>query len=162
MTLRLRYALKTLIGPWVVLPVIALEVVNLFQRGMPWRGEPLWTVDWFAISLFIVGPLLAGAAAVDAARLSKTGSIHLVLAVRHPHRPYLRAAAWCIVPVLAVHVLVIAVGLVISGLHGTPQWAGLIGAVVVQCLAVCCTCAPSPRPPAKPATPRSCPSASTS
>ncbi|MDT0491391.1 hypothetical protein ACPEIF_23780 [Streptomyces sp. NPDC012600] len=137
MTRALRYALKTLIGPWILPVVIALEVVNLFQRGMPWRGEPLWTVDWFAISLFIVGPLLAGAAAVDAARLSKDGTIHLVLATRRPYRPYLRAAAWCVVPVLAVHFLVLAVGLAIGGLPDGSPWWGLAGAVLVQALAIC-------------------------
>lgn len=43
----LRYAVRTLIGPWVVLLATVLEVLNFFQRGMPWRGETLWTVDWF-------------------------------------------------------------------------------------------------------------------
>ncbi|MFH8714775.1 transposase [Streptomyces zaomyceticus] len=43
----LRYAVRTLIGPWVVLLATVLEVLNFFQRGMPWRGETLWTVDRF-------------------------------------------------------------------------------------------------------------------
>ncbi|CAM5334485.1 hypothetical protein GCM10010329_37450 [Streptomyces spiroverticillatus] len=133
----LRYAFRTLLGPWAVLPVVVLEVMNFLQRGMPWRGESLWTVDWFAIALFVVGPLLAGAAAVDASRLSKAGNIHLVLATARPHRPYLRAAAWCAVPVLCVHLLTLAVGLAVSGIHGSPQWFVLAGAVLVQCLAIC-------------------------
>ncbi|MFG2296582.1 hypothetical protein [Streptomyces sp. NPDC048603] len=133
----LRYALRTLVGPWAVLPVIALEVMNFVQRGMPWRGEALWTVDWFAIALFILGPLLAGAAAVDASRLSRDGNIHLVLATERPYRPYLRAAAWCAGPVVAVHLLTITTGLLVSGIHGHPQWPGLTGAVLVQVLAVC-------------------------
>ncbi|WP_327344311.1 hypothetical protein [Streptomyces europaeiscabiei] len=138
MTVRdLRYALKTLVGPWAVIPVAVLETMNLLQRGMPWRGEALWTVDWFAIALFIVGPLLAGAAAVDAANLSRVGNIHLVLATAQPHRPYLRAAAWCAIPVLVVHVLTMAAGLAVGGLYGDPQWLGLAGAALVQCLAIC-------------------------
>ncbi|MFJ6940000.1 hypothetical protein [Streptomyces sp. NPDC101132] len=135
--LSLRYALKTLVGPWVMLPVAGLEVMNFLQRGMPWRGESLWTVDWFAIALFIVGPLLAGAAAVDASRLSRPGNIHLVLATSRPHRPYFRAAAWCALPVLGVHLLTIATGIAVGGVHGTPAWFGLAGAVLVQCLAIC-------------------------
>lgn len=133
----IRYALRTLAGPWVVLPVVVLEVLNFLQRGMPWRGETLWTVDWFAIALFIVGPLVAGASAVDAARLSRMGNVHLVLATPRPHRPYLRGAAWCAAPVLMVHVLTMAVGLAVSGLYGSPQWFGLVAAVLVQCLAIC-------------------------
>ncbi|MFH8579360.1 hypothetical protein OHB11_07900 [Streptomyces zaomyceticus] len=30
----LRYAVRTLIGPWVVLLATVLEVLNFFQRGM--------------------------------------------------------------------------------------------------------------------------------
>ncbi|MEU2119474.1 hypothetical protein ABZ567_28375 [Streptomyces sp. NPDC016459] len=133
---RLLYALNTLIGPWMTLPVAVLEAMNFLQRGMPWRGETLWTVDWFAIALFIIGPLLAGAAAVDASRLSRAGNIHLVLATRRPYRPYLRAAAWCAGPVLVVHLLTIAAALIIGGVPGNPPWPALTAAVAVQCLAV--------------------------
>ncbi|MFF3604371.1 hypothetical protein [Streptomyces sp. NPDC002463] len=137
MTPSLRYALKTLLGPWTVVPVTVLEVMNFLQHGMPWRGETLWTVDWFAIALFIVGPLLAGAAAVDASRLSRAGSIHLVLATSRPYRPYLRAAAWCAGPVPAVHLVTIAAAIAVSGVPGSPHRFGLAGAVLVQSLAVC-------------------------
>ncbi|WP_351230927.1 hypothetical protein [Streptomyces sp. NPDC002133] len=133
----LRYACRTLVGPWLVLPAAVLEAVNFAQRGMPWRGEALWTVDWFAIALFIIGPLLAGAAAVDAARLSKPGNIHLVLATRRPYRPYLRAAMWCAGPVLAVHLVTIATGLIVSRVHGSTPWLGIALAALVQGLAIC-------------------------
>ncbi|MGX2995627.1 hypothetical protein JNUCC64_15250 [Streptomyces sp. JNUCC 64] len=133
---RARYAFKTLVGPWLALPAVVLEAVNFAQRGMPWRGEALWTVDWFAIALFILGPLLAGGAAVDAARLSRPGNIHLVLTTGRPHRPYLRAVAWAAGPVLAVHLLTIVVGLVVSGAHGSVPWAGVVSAALVQSAAV--------------------------
>ncbi|MFJ4689540.1 hypothetical protein ACIQNG_37750 [Streptomyces sp. NPDC091377] len=132
-----RYAFKTLVGPWLVLPAVVLETVNFAQRGMPWRGEALWTVDWFAIVLFILGPLLAGATAVDAARLSRPGNIHLVLATKQPHRPYLRAAAWSASPVLAVHLLTVATGLITSGVHGSVPWPGITSAALIQCAAIC-------------------------
>ncbi len=100
---RLTYALRTLVGPWLTLPALVLETLNFLQRGMPWRGEGMWTVEWFAISLFVIGPLAAGAAAVDAARLSRPGNIHLVVAVPRPFRAYLRAAAWCAGPLVVLH-----------------------------------------------------------
>ncbi|MEY2442148.1 MAG: hypothetical protein QOJ46_1574 [bacterium] len=77
-----RFAFKTLYGPWLVAPVIALETANFLQRGMPWRGEGMWTVEWFAIAMFLIGPLCAGVGAVDASRLTRPGNIHLVLSSR--------------------------------------------------------------------------------
>lgn len=132
----LRYATRTLVGPWAVLPALVLEVLNFFQRGMPWRGETLWTVDWFAISLFIIGPLIAGAAAVDAAKLTRPGNIHLVLAVTSPHRPYLRAAAWCAGPVAVVHLMAVLAGLLLGGFHSSTSWFLIITAMLVQTLAI--------------------------
>ncbi|MFI8515587.1 hypothetical protein ACIGHB_31115 [Streptomyces sp. NPDC085460] len=132
----LRYAARTLIGPWVALPATVLEVLNFFQRGMPWRGETLWTVDWFAISLFIIGPLIAGAAAVDASRLTRPGNIHLVVGVSRPHRPYLRAAAWCAGPVAAVHLLAILAGLALGGFSSSTAWFLILTAILVQILAI--------------------------
>src|SRR5688572_16584706 len=104
MKARIRYALRTLVGPWLVVPGVGLEVANFFQRGMPWRGEGMWTVEWFAIALFIIGPICAGAAAVDAARLSRPGNIHLVVGIPGAtSRPYIRAALWTAGPLVVLH-----------------------------------------------------------
>ncbi|WP_157880936.1 hypothetical protein [Streptomyces griseoruber] len=129
--------LKTLLGPWALLAVIPLEVTNFVLRGMPWRGETLWTTDWFAITLFITGPILCGAAAVDAARLSRDGNFHLVSAVPRPYRPYLRAAAWAALPAVAVHVITVCVALVFGGFYGdfSATWTAV--ALLVQCAALC-------------------------
>lgn len=132
-----RYAARTLVGPWMVLPVLVLETLNFFQRGMPWRGETLWTVDWFAISLFIIGPLVAGAAAVDSANLTRPGNVHLVLAVNGQYRPYLRAAAWCAGPVVAVHLAAMIAGLALGGISTTTSWLWILVAMFVQLVAVC-------------------------
>ena len=90
----MRYAVRTLFGPWLALPVLLLEAVTFAQRGAPWRGEAVWTVDWFALALFVIAPLCAGVAAVDAARLCTSGRVHLVVAVPRPGRVFLRAGAW--------------------------------------------------------------------
>lgn len=121
----------------MVLPALVLETLNFFQRGMPWRGESLWTIDWFAISLFILGPLVAGAAAVDAANLTRPGNLHLVLAVRGFYRPYLRAFAWCVGPVAAVHLVAIGAGLAVGGFPEATSWLWILVAIVVQILAFC-------------------------
>ncbi|MFI8087095.1 hypothetical protein ACIF9R_02115 [Streptomyces sp. NPDC086080] len=104
---------------------------------MPWRGEGLWTVDWFAIPLFILGPVYAGAAAVDASRLSRPGNIHLVVSVARLRLPYLRAAAWCAVPAAAVHLLAIVIALVTGGVQNPEVgWGWMVLAALVQCLAI--------------------------
>lgn len=131
-----RYALKTLVGPWMVLAVVPLEVGNFLMRGMPWRGEVLWTTDWFGLTLFITGPLLCGAAAVDAARLSRTGRLHMVVTTPTPLLPYVRAVLWCAVPAASAHVIAIVTALLFGGLYGNYSilWTGM--AILVQCLAV--------------------------
>lgn len=132
-----QYALRTLVAPWLALVAIILETANSFQRGRPWVGEGLWTVEWFGIVLFILGPLAAGAAAVDAARLSRPGNIHLVVSVPGPWRPYVRAAIWCAVPLAAVHVAAIVVGFV-SGEVTNPSagWLAVAAGAAVQCLVI--------------------------
>ena len=130
---RLRYALATLVGPWLLLPALAFEVVVSLQRGSPWRGEGMWTVEWFAVPLFIIGPLSAAVAAVDAARLSRQGSIHLVVSVPYPSRPYLRAAAWTVVPLICLHALSIVTALLVGQVwHPSISWWAMLGAAIVE------------------------------
>ncbi len=137
MILRLRYALRTLLGPWLVLLALGVEVTTFLVRGMPWRGEGMWTVEWFAIGLFIIGPLCAGVAAVDAARLSRPGNIHLVVSVPRPALAYLRAAAWCAGPIIGMHILVIATAVVVGNVHQpSVGWWAMLSAALVQCAAV--------------------------
>jgi hypothetical protein len=137
MTHALVFAFRTLLGPWVVAVVLPLEVLNYLQRGMPWRGEALWTVDWFPIPFFVVGPLLAGAAAVDAARLTRPGAIHLVLSTGHPVRPFLRAALWTAVPAMVCHAAVVVVALLAGGASVSGGQAGwLLLALVTQLAAL--------------------------
>ena len=48
----------------------------LAMRGAPWRADLLWIVDWIPIGHFAIAPVIAGAAAIDTARLS-VGARHL-------------------------------------------------------------------------------------
>lgn len=137
MKARVRFAFRTLVGPWLVIPAMGLEVANFLQRGMPWRGEGMWTVEWFAIALFILGPLCAGAAAVDAARLSRPGNIHLVLSVPGKTRPYLRAAFWTAGPLAALHLLTIVAGVLVGQVRQpSVGWLAMLAAAAVQCAAI--------------------------
>jgi hypothetical protein len=134
---RIRYALRTLAGPWLVLPALGLETAVFLMRGMPWRGEGLWTVDWFAIGLSILGPLCAGVVAVDVSRLTRSGNIHLVVSVPAHWRVYLRAITWCCGPVIAIHLLTIAIALVVGGMTApSVGWPMLLVGTLVQCLSV--------------------------
>jgi len=80
----IRFALRTLWGPRLVLVLVVLEAANLLQLGRAWRGELLWTVEWLGIVHFVVGPLLAGVAALDAARLARPGSLELLAVSGRP------------------------------------------------------------------------------
>jgi hypothetical protein len=49
--LPIRYALAVL---------VAADLAFLFSRNAQWRGEWLWTIDWVAGGIYLVGPLAAG------------------------------------------------------------------------------------------------------
>ncbi len=58
---------------WLVLCVVGMLGTNIavmLDRGTPWRGDLVWTIDWLTIGHVLVGPLVAGFAAVDTVRLS--------------------------------------------------------------------------------------------
>ncbi|MEV0269763.1 hypothetical protein AB0H43_13365 [Hamadaea sp. NPDC050747] len=131
------YAFRTLLGPWLIIPALGIEVMVFLLRGMPWRGEGMWTVEWFAVSLYIIGPLAAGAAAVDAARLTRPGNIHLVTAVHGQWRPLGRAVLWNAAPLAAIHLAVTAVGL-LAGQVDKPSvgWLAMAAGALVQCLVI--------------------------
>jgi hypothetical protein len=131
------YASRTLVGPWLLLPAAGIEATTFALRGLPWRGDGMWTVDFFAITLFIVGPLCAGVAGLDAARLTRPGNIHLVLAVPGSWRPLVWAAAWCAGPVVALHLAVIAIAVVVGQVQQpSVGWMWMLAAALLQCAAV--------------------------
>ncbi len=133
-----RYAIKTLWGPRLALVLVVLEVANLWQRGRPWRGELLWTVEWMGIVHFVVGPLLAGVAAVDAARMAQPGALEFLAVSRRRHGAFVWAAAWTALPACLVH----SAGLAVALLWAQRHWGGAeVGsaalAFAVQLVAFC-------------------------
>lgn len=50
--------------------VLATYIAVMLNRGAPWRGDIIWTVDWITIGFVLSGPLIAGCVAVDTARFS--------------------------------------------------------------------------------------------
>ncbi len=62
--------------PWAMLVVGAICVGVLAMRGSPWRADLLWIVDWIPIGHLAIAPVVAGSAAIDAARLG-VGTRHL-------------------------------------------------------------------------------------
>ena len=132
-----RYAIRTLVGPWTVLPAAGVQVLNYFSRGRPWLGEGLFTVEWGALSLFIICPIVCGLAAVDAARLTRPGNVHLVIVTPIPSLPFVWALGWCAGPVAALQLLAI-VGELIAGhvTYTVAGWPALVAGGIVQCLAI--------------------------
>jgi hypothetical protein len=133
---RLPYAFRTTIGAWVLVPVVVIEFMNFFQRGMPWKGEGIWTVEWMAISLFLLGPVIAGFAAVETARLFRPGTVHHITVPRHRYRSLWAVVAWCGLGVCAVHLCVTAAGLIVGQVPSSVDWASMFGGTLVQCLAI--------------------------
>lgn len=110
--------------------MLATELTAMAQRGMQWRGDLVWTIDWLPVSFVLVAPVVAGLSALDTARMA-TGAGHLA------HGPFFRTPAFAVVAtysVLAVltHCLVLAVALVVSAPQTWDPAAPL--AVLVQLL----------------------------
>ena len=58
---------------WVWLCLIAVAACNtavMLDRGAPWRGDLVWTIDWLPIGFILAGPLVSGFVAVDTAKLA--------------------------------------------------------------------------------------------
>jgi hypothetical protein len=93
----------------------------------------MFTVRWMALDLWIAWLLVAGAAAVDAARIARPGEAHLAVAARRGGVVFLRAAAWTAVPALLARCVVMALGLAWGGV-AAPRggWAILVLAVIAQ------------------------------
>jgi len=137
MIARIRFAFATLVSPWLMPLYALLETANLLQRGAPWRGEGMWTVEWLSIVLFLLGPVVCGASALDAARLSRPGNIHLSASGPSSSRVYLRAAGWCVLPAVAVHLLALVAALLVGRVTGpSAGWSAVAGQAVVQALVI--------------------------
>lgn len=98
--------------PWAMLLVALVSSAVLATRGAPWRGDLLWIVDWLPIGHVAVAPVVAGAAAIDMARLG--------VGVRH-----IEASRWWRSPGTAV-TSAYAIGI------GAVYVAVIVGAVLVE------------------------------
>lgn len=76
-----------------LLPLLLLVAVGVvLSRGTPWLGEPSWTVIRIAGSVIVLGPVVAGLAAMDAARWNEE---HLTATLRS--LPRSAVARWHVV-----------------------------------------------------------------
>lgn len=130
LTFLVRYFLRYGVLAWALAIQLGVEVAVLFQRGGQWRGDLLWTLDWVPVALVVVGPVAAGLAAIDTARLS-VGAAHLERGrvSRAPTTGLALAYATCIG---AVHLVVVTGALVASQPPVGDPFAPL--AVLVQLL----------------------------
>lgn len=99
---RLPLGMRCLVGPWIAAPLLVMLVVNAAQRGPTWRGDVLLGVDAQGIVLFVAGPLLLAAVAVDTARAGVRENVQDVALTRPAMRPYLYAWLWGALPSIAV------------------------------------------------------------
>lgn len=107
-----RYLLQYGLLPWALAVQVGVEIAVLFQRGGQWRGDLVWTIDWLPVSLIVVGPVIAGFAALDMARMS-VGTAHL-FRNRLLRTPAAGIAAAYILCVSLVHLAVLTGALIAS------------------------------------------------
>lgn len=120
---------------YAMVVMAAFEVSSLFQRGAPWRGDLLWTLDWVSVAFVGVGPVLAGAAALDTARW-QAGAAHLGsrTTVRSPG---LAVFAAYFASAVIVHALVLGSALLMSQPRDWDAWAPVAVLVQIAALGLC-------------------------
>lgn len=123
-----RYFVRNGLLRWAALATVAAEVAVAMQRGMQWRGDIVWTIDWIPVSFMIVGPVVSGLAAIDTAH-SAHGAGHLFRG-RVTRTPAFAITAAYAVVIGAVHLVVVATALAVSAPRVWDPWAG--AAVLVQ------------------------------
>jgi hypothetical protein len=80
---KLRFGFQSIFGIYLSIGIIILDLILSFSRQMPYIGESLFTVRWFAIDLFIICPVVAGVVATDTSRFSKKENVYLTNIKKH-------------------------------------------------------------------------------
>ncbi|MFV0633797.1 hypothetical protein [Demequina sp.] len=110
---------------------LVIEAWVLTLRGAPWRHDLVWTIDWFAISHILVGPIVAGAVAMDVARMTRGMR---EFPTRVTRSPVLLVGSTYAAVVGAIQVLMFALTTILWLPPGF-SWAALL-AMVAQCFMV--------------------------
>lgn len=133
---RSSFASRTLWGPWAALPALAVYVFVMLRDDAPWRGDPMWTADGMGIGLFLIGPLVAGATAMDASRLTAWRGVFLAGATPRSYTVYVRAMLWSCTPIAAIHLLAYIIGLCVGGASLAVFDPLNLGTIFTQLLAI--------------------------
>lgn len=103
----LRYGM---LAPCAIAYLIASTAV-MTLRGAQWRGDLMWTLDWITVGHVVVGPIIAGLAAIDSARLT-VGLEHL--GTRRRRDPAVGIGVAYAAVLAVVHVAFVGVLVVVS------------------------------------------------
>lgn len=118
-----RSILGTVLGPWIALVGLGLGIYNYFDRGMPWRGEALWSAEWIGAPILIWGPLVAAASAVDGGNLRRTDRQDLMRSIDVRRRlPGLTVAATGLPALFVLVVLAIPYGVAVVWTGDQDYW----------------------------------------
>lgn len=90
--------------------ILGVELIALFSRGTPWRGEWAWTIDWANGATMLGGPVLAGVVAFDVQRVSRAGWLSAARGFRHGQLLplHVAVASWACATVIHVGIVILA------------------------------------------------------
>lgn len=118
----LRYGLIV----WLVPIQLGISLIVALQRGAQWRGDIIWTLDWLGVALTLIAPLVAGIAAVDAARL--LGNVSYMELNRVPRTPHFALVFAYGLAATALQVFTLLVAIVVSQPSSLPPTVLLVAA----------------------------------
>jgi hypothetical protein len=88
--------------------ILGVELIALFSRGTPWRGEWAWTIDWANGATILGGPVLAGVVAFDVQRVSKSAWLSVTRGFRRGQLLPLHVAVASWACATAIHFAIVA------------------------------------------------------
>jgi hypothetical protein len=131
----LRSGFSSQVSAWAFVPVIPVHVFGYLDRGLPWRGDWLWTLDWAGSALFVIGALVATVCAVDTGRALSARRGWLVDTAPGQWRVVAAIVLPCLATVGLVHLLAVATYLGTTATSaGVGPPAAVLAMVAVQLL----------------------------
>ncbi|WP_344197896.1 hypothetical protein [Rarobacter faecitabidus] len=109
---------------WLIPIQLGVSLIVALQRGAPWRGDIIWTLDWLGVALTLIAPLVAGIAAVDAARL--LGNVSYLEGNRISRTPHIALVSAYGLAVTALQVFTLLVAVLVSHPSSLPVNALLV------------------------------------
>lgn len=101
----IRFALRETLAVPIALAVLGFELFNYLDRGRPWRGDLVWSLDWAGAVFILMSGVVTAGAAFAGARSGDEARVTVAGVADHPLRGLLFQILALFIPAALVHVV---------------------------------------------------------